>query len=175
MTKKIKAELRDDGIFVDLGGGWWILFGKRWSNLDLHKLRKVDGIAALRLVIEKTVNWNFPDVEWKPLPFDKPKLLAQLDAFEKGNGLCWPLLQALYEQMLAVPDDGDARKSFFDLALPMLREFLRTESSQCFEIPTQMNNPLIEAWDSAWVVAHRLPFEASAPSTSASSTPPTDA
>jgi hypothetical protein len=83
VAKRKEPEVLDNGIRIDLGGGYWILFTKAWGSMDSQKFRVSDDITALKSLIKKTLDWHIPDENFKDLPFEKDKLLAQLEAFEK--------------------------------------------------------------------------------------------
>ena len=79
-------EILEQGIKVFLGGEYWILFTKTWGSTDSQKFRNAaNDMMALRMLIEKTVDWNIPDAKWEILPFEKDKLVAQIDAFVKDS------------------------------------------------------------------------------------------
>ena len=79
-------EILSDGIRVYLGGEYWIKFTNVWGSTASSKFRNASNdMMALRMLIEKTVDWNIPDENWNLLPFEKDKLLAQVDAFMKDS------------------------------------------------------------------------------------------
>lgn len=77
-----EPEILSDGIRIDLGGSFWIKFTKVWGSTDAQKFRNTQNdILALRMLIEKVVDWHIPDANWNDLPFEKEKLLKQIDEF----------------------------------------------------------------------------------------------
>lgn len=77
-----EPEIAEDGIICRLGGDYWIKFSKSWGSLDTQRFSKVpNDLLALKLLINKTVDWHLPDENWNDLPFEKDKLLQQIDDF----------------------------------------------------------------------------------------------
>jgi len=104
----------DEGIRVPIPGGYWILFGKEWSSRDLYRFTKtINNLDALRMVVEKALDWYLPNDKWEPWPFDKEKILAQIDAYQRGESddICpYPiqlerhLVEAYYRAIRAARD-----------------------------------------------------------------------
>lgn len=82
MAKKAEPEILDEGIKIDLGGGYFVLFSKSWGSLDTQRFSKTtNDLLALKLLIRKVENWKIPNSDWEDIPFDKEGLLKQIDDF----------------------------------------------------------------------------------------------
>ena len=79
-------EILSDGIRVFLGGDYWIKYPNTWLNTEANDFRNAaSDMVALRMVVEKAMDWNIPNAKWEPIPFEKEKLLAQIDARVKDS------------------------------------------------------------------------------------------
>ena len=136
MTDKIKEpEILDNGIKVYLGDSWWILFAKSWSNMDTTRFRNSADMPALKLLINKVVDWSVPSENWEPLKFEKDKLLAQIDAF------------------IAYQDKIDALREQKKYA-----EITREPMPECFAIPNQIQIAMSTAFYTAAGASYKCPF-----------------
>lgn len=136
MAKVKEPEILENGIKVYLGKEYWILFVKSWSNTDGTRFRNSSDPDSLRLLINKTVDWNVPDAEWNPLPFDKEKLLGQLNAFS-----------AYQERVEKLRSEG----RYSDVPKETMPD--------CFALPTSLQMAMSNAFYTALSTSYSLPFE----------------
>lgn len=120
--KQGEVEVLADGIKVGLGGDYWVVYDKAWNNIEIRKFRRTrDDLAALAIVLGKAKDWNVPDSDWNPLPFDREKLLAAVTAFQEEKAdTCW-----------AVPAQ---------LQLPLVDSYYKAYSAAC-SLPLDHNSP----------------------------------
>ena len=179
MAKKLpEPEILEDSIKINLGGEFWIKFTKSWGSTDSQKFRNVaNDTVALKMVIEHTVDWNIPDSDWNPLPFDKEKLLAQLNAFAAGQvDEDTKALLSISQQLAALkvehPELEDAIATVGGLAVQAKQITVRTRailpeaSSECFSIPTPLQVELSKAYYTAMGLSDKIPFGSLLPSSS---------
>lgn len=131
-----EAQILDDGILVPLGKSeYWVKFVKSWGNTDATKYRNASDIDSLRFLVSKVVDWSLPDSDWKPLPFDKEKLTAQLDAFSAYNKKV---------------EQWRVEKEYVKITQEPMPE--------CFSIPTQLQIALSNAFYEALGASYKVPF-----------------
>lgn len=135
MEKVKEPEILENGIKVYLGGDYWVLFSKSWGNMDSTKYRNASDVDALRFLVSKVVDWSVPDSEWNLLPFDKEKLIAQLDAFSAYN-----------KKVEQWRTEGK------------YLEITKEPMPECFAIPTQLQVALSNAFYTAISKSFALPF-----------------
>lgn len=140
MDKLAEPEILDNGIKIDLGSGYWILFTKSWGSLDTTKFRNAQDTVALKLLLAKVVDWNVPDADWNPLKFEKDKLIGQLDAL------------IAYQKKA---DELRAQGKYVEVTQEVMPE--------CFSIPTPLQIAMSSAFYTACGVSYRVPFENSSP------------
>ena len=104
--KPFPSTVTEEGIKVDIGGGWWITFVREWDNLELRSkfLKVQDDVLSMKYMLKKIVAWNLPGFpDWEPIPFDREGLTAQLDAFladETGEVECWRVPMQIQDAMV---------------------------------------------------------------------------
>lgn len=164
-TGDSKVTVLNDGIRVDLGGGYWILYSKEWDSLDNPMFRAVTNLDALKLVIQHALDWHFPNHKWEDIPFDRDALVAAIEQAQWGAANPSVILSAI-----ALLDASYAAENTESIELAL--ETLRTQHAKAIETitnsavpryPVQLETPLIESWYKANAAAHSLPFPTPSP------------
>jgi hypothetical protein len=136
-----QPEILENGIKVYLGGDYWVLFGKSWNDKDGTRYRNASDADSLKFLIGKVLDWCIPDSEWNPLPFDKQKLIAELDAFS-----------AYIQKTEQLRKEGK------------YTEVTQEVMPECFAIPTQLQVALNNAFYAALGASYKLSFLTASPS-----------
>jgi len=175
-----EPEVRDSGIFCDLGGGWWILFTKVWGSSDRDDYQRSDNLVALRLIVERALDWRIPDLNWNPIPFDKPKLLEQIDGAirqQLENGQVSLETTARYATYQALDklaqENAEVKEALAPIVLLVtqatslvnLAKDVLLPADKMFVIPTQLQVALTTAVYEAIGASYSIPFDSVCPST----------
>ncbi len=174
VRKQDEAEIRSDCIHVELGGGYWVNFTLVWDNLALERWRTVlDDILSLRMVLERVLTWHVPDADWNDLPFEKDKLLAQLDALraERANRMVDATSTLIKGETLKALDEMKQPElqetiAQFRERVVQFEQYVSTYKTpipvgveQCFSIPNPLQIALGKALVQAYNASFKVPFE----------------
>lgn len=175
-----EAEVREDGIYYSLGGPYWILMTKSWGLNDSQTFVRTDRLHGLRMVIEKTLDWHIPNLQWNPIPFEKDKLLAQLDAYTARqiasstdtNQIVLDSLAELAKTQPTLSQVCGQVQSLLDQSAELVKQARRLhgDAEEMFVIPTALQPRLATAYLRCYVASFNVPFEQLVPSSSVEAT-----
>lgn len=165
-SAKLKdVEVTDAGIRITLGAKdspYFVLFQKDgWDITDRYVFQRATDLDALRMVIERALDWNVIDSQGQPIPFDRDVLLAKLDQMKQYS----PIEQA--QQILATANllvalwvVDPASEEIPPLAdkIRALQNVPVVDRSQMLRLAMPLESPLIGAWHKAIDAARSLPL-----------------